>query len=354
MSAFTLMLTFALSLAVVAAKEQRITAVWLSRDFDAGRSINHATVHAALRDANDLLVDSQTAMTNAFGEFNLSIPVETIHTITFEMAGFSPIVLANFHRNLRLNSTVIMEPLLWISETWAGPATVSGRLFYMSPGNYNVAIPAPSVNVTFRYGLNNDSGPFLATTTTMENGYWVQSLPSGYYTATASATGYIPKVFTVVVYSLVGPAPMHSLMPDVSNDDIRIILFNSRYAYMELVVEGPLQDTQYRTRVECQGMKSSEDKLIQNDYAGTFADSTVITKQLPGTYRISVYDWNSRKKQQISLLANSNSVVELYRGKSLWARYYVPNRVGNTWSVAEFNGANLTVINEITTEYHYT
>ncbi|XP_055335017.1 zinc metalloproteinase nas-39-like isoform X2 [Paramacrobiotus metropolitanus] len=311
-------------------EEKRITAVWLSRNARTWASINNATVYATLRDTNNLLFDSQTAITNAFGEFTLSVPVTT-----------------------RVEGNVSMEPLLWINKTSAGNGTANGRLLYMKIGDCDVDTPASTLNVNIRYGLNNISGPIFATTTSNEDGYWSQSLPAGYYTATVSAAGYLPKTFSVVVCAGGSSNIYHSLMPLVSYDDIRIIHFDVRSdTYMKLVVEGPLQDSQQRTRVECLGTRLSADNLIHTDYAGAYADSTLIKKQLPGMYRISVYDWNNRKGAPSRRLVNSNSVVEIYRGKNLWARFFVPNRVGNTWNVAEFNGVNLTAINELTTEFH--
>ncbi|XP_055335010.1 uncharacterized protein LOC129586048 [Paramacrobiotus metropolitanus] len=356
MSPSTLTSLLVLFFAVIGAKGRRITAVWLSRNALTWDSINNTTVYATLRDAGNLLLDNQTATTNAFGEFTLSLPLRSSHTITFEMPGFNPILLRDFYSDLPLDGKVTMEPLLWISETLAGNGTADGNLKYMRFGNHDDDMSyAPSVTVNFRYGLNNISGPILATTTTNAIGYWRQGLPSGYYTATVNATGYMPKSFPVVIWRKGGSSTVHSFMPDVSYDDIRIILFNVKGYDMELVVvEGPLQDSQQRTRVECQGTRLSADKLIHNDYAGANADSTVIKKQLPGTYRISVYVWYHRKGVQNWRLARSHSVVELYRGKNLWARYYAPNRYGNTWIVAELDGLNLTTINEITTVYHNT
>ncbi|XP_055335074.1 uncharacterized protein LOC129586092 [Paramacrobiotus metropolitanus] len=331
--------------------ERRIAAVWLSRNARTWKPINSATVYATLRDASHLPFDSQTAITNSFGEFTLSLPVGGSYTITFEMHGFFPIFLQGFQSDLQLDGKSTMEPLLWINNTFAGNGTAQGNLRYMQSDSYDDFTYAPSVIVNIRNGLNNVSGPILATARTDSIGHWSQDLPSGYYTASVSATGHMPKVFPVVVWGGGGLGTLQSLMPDVSYDDIRIILFSARHNYMQLVVEGPLQDSQQRTRVECQGTKSSADKLIRNDYCGQWADSTVISKQLPGTYRISVYYYD-RYGVTSWRLANSLSVVELHRGKNLWARYYVPNRPGDTWNVAEFNGLNITTINEITTLEH--
>ncbi|XP_055340371.1 uncharacterized protein LOC129589592 [Paramacrobiotus metropolitanus] len=46
-------------------------------------------------------------------------------------------------------------------------------------------------------------------------------------------------------------------------------------------------------------------------------------------------------------MKDSRAVLQIYRGNELWDRFYVPNRDGNTWIVANITGTNLTVINEV-------
>ncbi|XP_055356865.1 uncharacterized protein LOC129601970 [Paramacrobiotus metropolitanus] len=202
---------------------------------------------------------------------------------------------------------------------------------------------------------------------TRDGGSWSKIRPTGYYTATVQRENYRTESFTVVVVggNFGGPyfVADFQMLPQVpmTNDDIRVVLRGGRFNVLmqcspclQLVVTGPTEGGQELARMEPALSKTNNDSHIFNDFAGLIVQRTVIRKQLTGSYEIMVYDWETRHNLNSSAMKDSNAVVQIYRGNDLWEQFYVPNRDGNTWTVASITGSNVTVINEVTSMIHPT
>jgi hypothetical protein len=74
-------------------------------------------------------------------------------------------------------------------------------------------------------------------------------------------------------------------------------------------------------------------------------ETTTIYQQVPGTYRFSVHDFTNEGHLNTTDLSNSEAQVRVYFGDSLVETFNVPtNKVGNTWTVFEWNGTTITPI----------
>ncbi|XP_055355117.1 uncharacterized protein LOC129600576 [Paramacrobiotus metropolitanus] len=349
---------------------QMVTVHWQTRRADNLYAITDSVIAVTLRGTNDQPFNQTNVTTTpGVGEFTLRLPRANDYSILFETSGYAgfsygPVVLRNFSHLLNLGSDVFMEPLLFFPTFLKGSGKAAGivRLVNTS-GAYSVS----EIQVQLRAGLNNVTGPVAANTTTT-NGSWSAVLPGGHYTATAVYT--TPKTdakftgppFTVLAIPGVDHLRDWAITPQFAKGDLRIILrgtglvAHDKYGSydLKLLVKGPLQNSPTQ-RAEVRGnATTSADKLMVYDYMDRIFGSVLIKKQLPGVYRIFVQETDALQAKPVTYradmnLANSQCMVEIYRGDALWAQYFVPLSSGNTWTVAEISGKRLTVINEMST-----
>ncbi|XP_055355107.1 uncharacterized protein LOC129600568 isoform X2 [Paramacrobiotus metropolitanus] len=307
-------------------------------------------IMVTLRDANDRAFDQRVVTTTDLSdEFTMIIPRTTGYSILFEAFEYHPVVLRNFSHLFSLGQEIFLEPLLFISKELNGFGATGGTVRLV---NTSGAFSASGIQVQLRAGLNNCTGPLLANTTTTTNGTWSVTLPGGLYTALATKPDddYTAPPFTAALVPGRDSFRDWAVTPKLLNGDVRIILrgtgLNLYNVYLR--VSGPngtqLAETQGNTTV-------SADGLMVYSHMDTIFGSVFIRKQLPGVYRIQVYELNAMQSKPDSEwnLSNSRSLVEIYRGETLWGQYFVPIKDGNMWTVAEINGLRIRAINDMST-----
>ncbi|XP_055350877.1 uncharacterized protein LOC129597388 [Paramacrobiotus metropolitanus] len=346
-----------------------VTVHWQARRADNLYAFSDAVIVVTLRDLNDKPFNSTNVTTTPLsGEFTLRLPRTKDYNILFETSGFAgypyaPITLRNFTQVLSLGREVFMEPLMFTRSELKGIGKAMGAIRLV---NTSGAYSMSGVQVQLRAGINNVTGPIAANTTTI-NGTWSVPLPGGPYTAVAVYTGSKPDdkfagpPFTVQAVPG-GWDNMRdwALTPQFAKGDVRIVLratgliANGNYGPFDvkLMVKGPLQNNPIQRAEVNANVTVSADKLMVYDYMDRIFGSVLIKKQLSGTYRIFVQETDAlRSKPETRWpewnLANSQATVEIYRGDTLWAQYFVPISSGNTWTVAEINEKRLNVINEM-------
>ncbi|XP_055355093.1 uncharacterized protein LOC129600561 [Paramacrobiotus metropolitanus] len=345
---------------------------WQCRRADNLWAFSNSRITVTLRDANDQPFN-QSSVTTTYksGEFTLSLPRTTGYSILFETSGYSgssytPIILRNFSHLLSLDGEIFMEPLLFIPDQFKGTGKTGGIIRLISNiGNISVS----GIKIQLRAGVNNYTGPIVANTTTTINSTWSVALPGGHYTATVKApeslSAFTAPPFTVTIVPGRDSLRDWGMTPEFSKGGIRIILRANGLAssYMtqglatydvKLRITGRLRDSSDQGAEVGVNSTVSADKLMVYDYMDTVFGSVLIRKQLPGVYRIEVYEADAMKPNPASKwpewnLANSQAMVQIYRGDTLWAQYFVPITNGTLWTVAEINGSRITVINQIST-----
>ncbi|XP_055330122.1 uncharacterized protein LOC129582603 [Paramacrobiotus metropolitanus] len=328
------------------------TVQWQCRDASSLYALSNQSITVTLLDANDDPFSQVTVTTTTFtGEFALMLPRTSDYSIVFEINQYRTVTLRNFSDNFGLPGDVVfMEPLLFIPTSLGKGSGRTGGTVHLVSGNHTVT--KAGIQVELREGRYNLTGPVAATAFTAENGTWLAELPSGHFTATISTpdADYTAPPFSAVVVP--GTDTWHdmAMAQPLDNGEIRIILRATGFDLydLKLLVSGPLENRDGRAIVQASANVSA-DGLIMYDNVDTMFGSVLIKKQLPGAYRIQVYENNYRPYKADSNwnLCNSQSWVQIYRGKRLWAQYYVPIKDGNVWIVAEISDFRLNVINDV-------
>ncbi|XP_055355105.1 uncharacterized protein LOC129600567 isoform X2 [Paramacrobiotus metropolitanus] len=346
---------------------EMVTVHWQSRRANNLWAFSDSVIRVTLLGADNQPFNKTNVTTSHLtGEFTLTLPRTANYSILFETSGFSgisyaPIILRNFTHLFNLSSEIFMEPLLFIDRNFTGSGKAGGAIRLV---NTSGAYSASGIEVQLRAGLNNFTGP-VAATTTSKNGTWSVTLPAGLYTATVTDPNgnFTAPPFTVVP----GSESLRdwAMTPQFAKGDIRIVLRGTGFAVsgnfgpydLKLSVSGPLQNNTSQ-RAEVRGnATASADNLMVYDYVDRIFGSVLIRKQLPGVYRIQVYEADAILPKPTTRfpewnLANSQSMVEVYRGDLLWAQYFVPIKSGNTWTVAEINGTQINAVNDMQTVPH--
>ncbi|XP_055355088.1 serine-rich adhesin for platelets-like [Paramacrobiotus metropolitanus] len=345
-------------------ENEMVTVHWQARRPDTLSAMSDSVIRIRIRDANDkFLIQSSEKTTPVTGEFQLNVSRTNQYSIVFETSGFgklsySPILLRNFTQFFTPGSDVYLEPLGFIRKDFKGMGKALGTVRLV---NTTGAYFAPGFQVQLRNGLNNVTGPVVATTTTNANGLWSVKLPGGHYTATVSSLDnkFTAPPFTVPVFRIDDVRDC-AMTPQFEKGDIRVVLRGNGFTTngvfgpydVKLIVTGPLKGKSNKTAEVRANSTVSADKLMKYDYMDQIFGSVLIRKQLPGVYRIQVYETDALQPKPTSKLpkmnlANSQSMVEIYRGDKLWARYYVSLKEGNMWTVAEINGAQINTVNDM-------
>ncbi|XP_055333754.1 uncharacterized protein LOC129585187 [Paramacrobiotus metropolitanus] len=342
------------------ASEKNITITWLVRNGDTWEALTGFTVHVTKTNSITGKLDARFFITsNQSGEISLILSQSTNFIFTFEATGYYPVTANNLQRNL-INGAVAtagyIEPLVLISKQYSGSGIVKGTLSSV-PGVKNTRSYESLADavVEFRSGLDNVTGTPTISLRTFTDGAWQASLPTGYYTLTASKVGFINATMNIIVISGKTLTYDTAIPPMPKSGEIRILLrgkheHHSGVLDMTLHVRGPLAGKSDRSHVYWNSL-NSPDNLVSHDVNTYVYRSTVIKQQLPGAYRIIVQNYfkGASYPNAISGLANSRAVVEVYRDTGLWGQFFVPNRMRNAWNVVEINGNLITPLNEMKT-----
>jgi hypothetical protein len=280
------------------------------------------------------------------GSYTLELPAGTGYTITLARSGY----LTATYENVAVvgGQTTFLAQLLLIDDTIADPqGDASGVITDAFDGT-----PLAGATLTLRANVNAFSGATIASTTTDAFGaYAFVGLDVGYYTAEASAPGYIPSFFTVVVVGgRVTANQNFSIAPVGTGDLVRVVLtWGATPSDLDSHMTGPTVGggrfhVYYSDRTEAVGTDTYVE--LDVDDITSFGPETIsIYEQIAGTYRYSVHDFSNRSSSSSSALANAGAQVRVFRGADLAATFYVPAGAGTLWTVFELTGTGIVPIN---------
>lgn len=289
--------------------------------------------------------------TQANGQFSLNVTAGTGYRVTFTKTGYHPVTYNNV--NAPGNQETTLETILQIDETYVGTGYISGYVTNALTGS-----PVSDVQLTFRPGLNTQSGSATGTTTTDSYGAYSYSLlTTGNYTVQATKTDFVTTYFNVVVIGGQTTANQNGVItPVLDASEVRVVLtWGASPTDLDSHITGPnpdggrfhvyygnssfwYNDTQY-----C--------NLDLDDVTSFGPETITIYNQTGGLYRYSVHDYSNRYSTTSYALSNSGATVRVYFGSNLVQTFYVPsNQIGTLWTVFELFDNQIIPKNLMTNE----
>jgi hypothetical protein len=288
--------------------------------------------------------------TDTSGLFSSRIPLG-VYTLTFSKAGYQIAIYSSVELSTA-EQILELEPLQLIGSSNSGTGTATGTVKDAFTGQ-----GLSGVSLSFRSGINVVSGTIAQSATTNTSGTYSVSLNAGYYTVTASKSGYVASSSPIYVVGGTTKSNQNiSITPTVLTSDIRIILtWGNAPADLDSHFTGDTNVVGQRFHVYY-GSKSYSDSStsasLDVDSRGGFGPETV-TSQLrnSGVYRYSVHNFTNAGNLTSNALSLSNARVQIYRGSSLIAQYNVPTgQAGILWTVFEIQNNTLRPVNTMSFE----
>jgi hypothetical protein len=308
-------------------------------------AVTLAAINGATIEIYDGAVLVDTVATGADGGYSVMVPAGSDYSVSVSSAGF---ISGDYNDvDLAEDETVILEAILQIADTYVGDGTVAGTITdaFSGAGLSGVAI-------ALRSGLNTRSGATVAAGTTIAGGsYSIADVPTGYYTAELSRSGYITACISV--YSLGGETTGNqnaSISPELDAGTMRIVLtWGATPTDLEALLTGPTTSGP-RFLVTWTNLTVNDGTVATRDVDDTngYGPETItITTQIAGVYRFYVWNWTDRNSNPSSALSNiSGAQVKVYNSSGLVATFNVPaNQEGTIWDVFEWSGSTITPLN---------
>ena len=311
------------------------------RNFTSGVGIAGATVEVY---NGATLIGTTT--TDANGNYSVDVAAGNDYTVEIDSAGFIPAAYNNV--DIVADETTILESILQIADSFVGNGTVAGTVKDSLTGN-----GLAGVTVNLRAGFNTQTGAVVVTGTTNGAGqYSIANVPTGYYTAELSRTGYITAFISI--YSLGGQVSGNqnaSISPVLAAGETRIVLtWGAAPADLDSHLTGPkTSGGRFHIYYNSTTINDGTVAGLDADDTGSYGPETVtLSTQIAGVYRFSVYDYTNRNSLASTALSNSGAQVKVYQASGLVATYNIPSNVGGTlWAVFELSGNTLTVLNTL-------
>ena len=307
-----------------------------------------------------------SAVTNdVFGSYSLSLPAGT-YRLEFSKNNYKTVVYNNFV--VEDNKTSFTEMIFMIhnffvvgpnSETLQGD--ISGRI-----SNAINGLGVSGLTIHLREGLNNTTGPVIATTTTFNDGVQTDpksdgfytfidpvtgnlTLPGGNYTAEVSGAGFTSVFFSVKCLGGSGADNQNmTVAPDAAVGLVRIVLTWNTKRDLDSQLTGPTDAPPGRFHVYYVDKTYSDTVTTASlDVDNTVAfgpETTTIPVQTGGVYRFSVHDFTGKTQTSSFALSLSGAQVRVYNGSNLVNTFNVPpGRGGTLWTVFEMDGSSLAI-----------
>ena len=211
-----------------------------------------------------------------------------------------------------------------------------------------------------RHSWNNRTGSVIHTTSSNADGYYSITYDPGFYTLEYSRNGYITGYKNIIIGVPESVLQNIAISPEMPDDGaIRIVLsWRNTPKDLDAHLTGPAPDGgRFHLFYPYADRHNSN---IYSDYHRLDLDNTdivtvpgqpetvTITNQTDGVYRYSVHDFSNRGLSGSTALGQSNAVVTVYKGKSVWRTYAVPpDARGSIWTVFEISGNEIKDINRI-------
>jgi hypothetical protein len=307
-----------------------------------------------------------STMTNdVFGSYSLLLPSGT-YRIEFSKSNFKTVVYNDLV--IEDNKSNFIEMIFMIHNSFiVGPNSellngdVSGRI-----SNALTGFGASGLTVHLRDGLNNATGPVIATTTTLNDGIATDpksdgfysfvdpvigkfTLPGGNYTAEVSGAGFTSVFFSVKCLGGRGTDNQNmSVAPDAAVGLIRIVLTWGTKRDLDSQLTGPTDVPPSRFHIYYKNKNFSDSVTTASlDVDNTVAfgpETTTIPVHTAGVYRFSVQDFTNKVQTSSFALSLTGAQVRVYNGSSLVNTFNVPpGRGGTLWTVFEMDGSTLAI-----------
>jgi 5-hydroxyisourate hydrolase-like protein (transthyretin family) len=309
------------------------------RNADDNSGIEGATIE--IYDGADLVA---TTTTDADGGYSVEVPVGTDYTVRVSSAGF---IAADYNAvDVDEDETVILEAILQIADTYVGNGTIEGTITDAINGD-----GVEAVTITLRAGLNSrDSAPVTTGSTEADGTYSIADVPTGYYTAELTCSGYITAYISV--YSLGGQTTGEqnaSISPVLAAGETRIVLTwgetpGDLDSHLTVpTTSGPRFHLFYDDDSVSDGTVADLDADDTSSYG---PETITISTQIGGTYRYYVNDYDNMGSNPSTALSNSGAQVKVYQQSGLVATFNIPSNQGGTlWAVFTLNGTTITPVN---------
>lgn len=290
---------------------------------------------------------------NPPGTYTISnILADTTINVAFNKASYLEAVISNV--NIVEDETVVLEQLLYINESLDFPSSASGFVT-----NALTGIGLANATVNLRQGIGVSNGPIAASTITLSDGsYSFTNISTGYYTCEVLIDGFIIGYSRIlVVGGSDGTNQSTSISPTLDGSEYRIVLSWGQIPNdLDSHLTGPTADGIDRFHVYYSNRLYSESGVdyinLDRDDTDSFGpETTTIIQQSSGIYKYSIHDFSNRSSINSTELSQSLAKVKVFQGSELLREFNVPNGVGNVWNVFELNGAQITTLGTISSDY---
>jgi hypothetical protein len=253
-------------------------------------------------------------------------------------------------------TTAWLEPVTLISKDDDEPGGASGRIADAADGR-----GLQNTVISLRRGVNLKYGTPEYETTAGDNGiYSFAGLPAGQYTGQVTLDGYATGYFTLLSEGgEMGDAVIAqqncTLVSLVDDEELRFVLTWGDELDLDVILTGPAAPRDRLKRFQVDSMDGlysfnslvfAENKI--DDVDGYGPESICLFRQVPGTYRLYVYNFLDDFDQNNAGLSGSGARIDVYLGGTLIDTLSVPACLpGNLWKVFEMRGGIITALNEI-------
>jgi len=286
-------------------------------------------------------VVGQPVTTDQNGSYSLDLASGDGYVLKFSKAGFYEEKIQNVvitpGQGLNLANVIMVTQ---------GFGSISGVITDAFSGQ---PVQVANAKILFRRGLNAQTGAIIRTASiSASNGtYALDNMPSGTYTGETQIDGYIKNY--IVVYCLANqntPMDPQAVTPYIDAREIRIVLtWGATPNDLDSHLTGPIAGSASRFHVYYMQKNATTANLDLDDTTSYGPETVTITERVAGTYRYSVHDFTDRYSTNSSVLANSNALINVFKGSSLWTGcgpFNVPNRPGTLWTVFELKNLTAT------------
>jgi len=298
---------------------------------------------------------SSSTETDDDGDYTKSSLQTSTHTLTYSKSGYVDETQSATLESE--NQTLSLTTVRLLPNSCDSTGDISGTISDAVDGNIKIS----GVTLTARKGLNVTSGTVAKTATTASNGTFTMSdMPRGWYSVTASKSGYITEYLSFVSCGDVSNQD-GAMSETLSSDSMRVILdwpTGSTGDDLDSHLTGPDNassrfhvyyvsskiDFYYATNNNsCTGCTASQlsdnVSLDRDDNDGAPGTETTTIQQVrDGTYRFSVFDFDNGETTpdaSSTKLATSGAKVIVYYNSTRTV-YNVPNIAGTLWTVFTF------------------
>jgi len=289
--------------------------------------------------------------TTTDGTYGLQASAGSGYSVRISRTGYQTALVNDVE--LIANQSRFLETLLFIDSSRSGNGVLSGQITNSLTGS-----GLEGAKVRLRPNLNTRTGTVLYTATANASGqYSFPGIPSGYYTAEATQSGFVSGYFNVV--SIGGTTTSNqnfSISPQPVASQLRVVLtWGQNPADLDSHLTGPNEaggrfHIFYKDKGGLFTFGQTQVILDVDDTDSYGPETITLTKPSNGLYRYSVHDYTNKNSTNNTDLSNSQARVRVFSGGDSFPilDLNVPvSQIGNLWTVFEIENGSLKTINTI-------